>query len=66
MSSLWRNPFLTGRGRTPGLLPVCMVLLIVGFAPRQTVAEEPLDDARAILKVMSDYVAGEQTIEAVV
>jgi hypothetical protein len=40
----------------------CSLLLAAGLVPAGVGAQEPLDDARAILNAMSDYVSGQQTI----
>jgi len=42
---------------------VFILLLAAGLVAADTGTEEPLDDARSILKAMSDYVSGQQTIE---
>ena len=42
---------------------VFILLLAAGLVPVGAGAEEPLDDARSILKTMSDYVSSQQTFE---
>ena len=41
----------------------CLLLLFAAFAPADAVAQEKLDDARSILKAMSEYVGAEEHIE---
>ncbi len=63
MVSKRRMLSLPGVGRPAGVLLSCALFLAVGLAPIGVTAEEPLDDARLILKAMSDYVSSQQTIE---
>ena len=62
MVSMLRTQSLSRYSWVAGISLMCAVL-VVGFAPDRADAEEPLDEASAILKAMSEYVAGQKTIE---
>ena len=59
----WRDSSTSFSGVSVRISIACVVLLVAGFASGQGTGQEPLDDARAILKAMSDYVSGQETID---
>jgi len=54
---------MLGLGFRAALQLACFAVATILVIPANVEAEEPADDARAILEAMSEYVAGQQTIE---
>ena len=63
MISKRKRPRGSRVGRQTAVSLACITLVAMGFLPVDLGAEEPLDEASAILKAMSEYVASERNIE---